>query len=168
MDPQVVYSGVTESRLAGAWQDERAWTGVTRAGGVHLPGEIAGKVAVNEVVVHGWDIAAATGHDYNCEPELLLAAYAFLQAAVAQNPNGSPGCSARQTHRAYRPRSGMATRRQGLTRPGRRLPRRTDRCGRIPVTTLGYGSWSAACRPRGTARGTAHRIIPAQPVLPVR
>jgi len=24
--------------------------------------KIAGKVAVNEVVVHGWDIAAATGH----------------------------------------------------------------------------------------------------------
>ena len=77
--------------LAGAWQDEGAWTGMTRAGGLDLPGEVAGKVAINEVVVHGWDIAAATGHDYACEPQLLQAAYEFVQAAVAQNPNGSPG-----------------------------------------------------------------------------
>ena len=54
--------GLTDghTRPAGAWQDEPAWTGVTRAGSVDLPGEIAGTVAVHEVVAHGWDIAAAT------------------------------------------------------------------------------------------------------------
>ena len=79
------------ARLAGAWQDEAAWDGMTRAGGVDLPGEVAGRVAINEVVVHGWDIAAATGHDYACETELLEAAYAFVQSAVTENPDGSPG-----------------------------------------------------------------------------
>ena len=69
----------------------RRWPAFTRAGGVDLPGEIAGKVAVHEVVVHGWDMAAATGHDYACEPELLQAAYAFVQAAFAQDPDGSRG-----------------------------------------------------------------------------
>jgi len=79
------------AHLAGAWQDETAWGGMTRAGGLDLPGEVAGHVAINEVVVHGWDIAAATGHDYACETELVQAAYAFAQSAVAQNPGGSPG-----------------------------------------------------------------------------
>jgi uncharacterized protein (TIGR03086 family) len=78
-------------RLASAWQDETAWTGLTRAGGVDLPGEVAGQVAINEVVVHGWDIAAATRHDYACQTDLVQAAHAFVQSAVAQNPGGSPG-----------------------------------------------------------------------------
>jgi uncharacterized protein (TIGR03086 family) len=79
------------ARLASAWQDETAWTGMTRAGGVDLPGEVAGFVAINEIVVHGWDLAAATGHDYACETGLIQAAHGFVQAAVAQNPEGSPG-----------------------------------------------------------------------------
>ena len=79
------------ARLARAWQDETAWAGLTRAGGVDLPAEIAGHVAINEIVVHGWDIAAATGHDYACETDLVQAAYEFVQPAVAQNPEGSPG-----------------------------------------------------------------------------
>jgi uncharacterized protein (TIGR03086 family) len=79
------------AHLARAWEDETAWAGMTRAGGLDLPGEVAGHVAINEVVVHGWDIAAATGHDYACETELVQAAYAFAQSAVAQNPGGSPG-----------------------------------------------------------------------------
>jgi uncharacterized protein (TIGR03086 family) len=79
------------AHLASAWQDETAWAGMTRAGGVDLPGEVAGQVAINEVVVHGWDIAAATRHEYGCETELVQAAYAFVRSAVAQNPGGSPG-----------------------------------------------------------------------------
>ena len=79
------------ARLAVAWHDDRAWQGMTRVAGVDLPGEIAGRVAMDEVVVHGWDIAVATGHDYACEPEPLQAAYEFVQSAVARDPNGSPG-----------------------------------------------------------------------------
>ncbi|MGI3203724.1 TIGR03086 family metal-binding protein [Streptomyces sp. GLT-R25] len=45
--------------LAEAWRDPAAWTGETRAGGVELPGEIAGIVAADELVVHGWDLARA-------------------------------------------------------------------------------------------------------------
>lgn len=79
------------AQLASAWQDETAWEGMTRVGGVDLPAEAAGRVAINEVVVHGWDLAAATGHDYAGETELVQAAYAFAQSAVAQNPDGSEG-----------------------------------------------------------------------------
>jgi len=79
------------ARLAAAWQDDAAWNGMTRAGGIDMPGEIAGTVAIDEVVVHGWDVAVATGGDYSCDEELLRAAYGFAQAAVARDPGGSPG-----------------------------------------------------------------------------
>jgi len=79
------------AELADAWRAETAWSGMTHAGGIDLPSDIAGNVALDEIVVHGWDIAAATGQDFTCDPELLEAAYAFVQSAVAQNPNGSAG-----------------------------------------------------------------------------
>ncbi len=47
--------------LAEAWRDSDAWTGMTAAGGVDLPGEVAGIVALDELVIHGWDLAKATG-----------------------------------------------------------------------------------------------------------
>ena len=83
-----------ESRLvelAKAWQDADAWTGTTRAGGLELPGALAGNVALNEVVVHGWDLAVATGQPFSAGPDLVDAARSFAQAAVAQNPNGTEG-----------------------------------------------------------------------------
>ena len=47
--------------LVEAWRDPEAWTGMTAAGGVDLPGEVAGAVALDELVLHGWDLATATG-----------------------------------------------------------------------------------------------------------
>ncbi|MGC5161561.1 TIGR03086 family metal-binding protein [Rhodococcus sp. DT1] len=65
------------SALADAWRDPDAWTGTTRAGGIDLPGEIAGLVALDELVVHGWDLAVATGQPYACEPDEIAACLAF-------------------------------------------------------------------------------------------
>src|SRR4051794_15008701 len=42
---------------ADAWRRSEAWEGMTVAGGVELPGEVAGLVVLDELVVHGWDIA---------------------------------------------------------------------------------------------------------------
>ncbi|NRQ51699.1 TIGR03086 family metal-binding protein [Aeromicrobium stalagmiti] len=64
--------------LATAWRDPVAWTGMTAAGGVDLPGEVAGLVAADEIVVHGWDLAQATGQDFDPGEEALAAAHAFL------------------------------------------------------------------------------------------
>ncbi|MGY3200909.1 TIGR03086 family metal-binding protein [Streptomyces sp. TE5632] len=70
--------------LADAWRDPGAWAGMTRAGGVDLPGEVAGAVAADELVIHGWDLARATGQDYAPDPAALDAAHAFLRAAAAE------------------------------------------------------------------------------------
>ncbi|WP_017596967.1 TIGR03086 family metal-binding protein, partial [Nocardiopsis lucentensis] len=50
--------------LAHAWLREAAWTGMTRAGGLDFPAADAGAVAVDEVLVHGWDLAVATGQAF--------------------------------------------------------------------------------------------------------
>jgi len=64
--------------LADAWRDPEAWTGMTKAGGVDLPGEVAGLVALDELVVHGWDVARATGEAYEVDVPSLEAVQAFV------------------------------------------------------------------------------------------
>ncbi len=69
------------SALAAAWLDPAAWTGMTRVGGGDLPGEIAGLAALDELIVHGWDIARASGQLLNPDPAAVGAAHGFLAAA---------------------------------------------------------------------------------------
>lgn len=74
--------------LAEAWRDPAAWTGMTRAGGVDLPGAVAGAVAVNELVIHTWDLARATGLPYTPDPAALQSSYDFLLAAAKEDDRG--------------------------------------------------------------------------------
>lgn len=64
--------------LVEAWRDPAAWEGMTRAGGIDLPGAVAGIVALDELVVHGWDLARATGQAYAPDEASLGAAQAVL------------------------------------------------------------------------------------------
>src|SRR5437764_589181 len=64
--------------LADAWGAPEAWTGMTAAGGIDLPGEVAGLVALDELVIHGWDIARTTGQAYDCDTPSLEAVHAFV------------------------------------------------------------------------------------------
>jgi uncharacterized protein (TIGR03086 family) len=76
--------------LAEAWRDPAAWTGMTRAGGVDLPGAVAAAVAADELVIHGWDLARATGQTYAPDPAALQVSYDFLLAA-AEDPSRGGG-----------------------------------------------------------------------------
>jgi uncharacterized protein (TIGR03086 family) len=73
--------------LAVAWNDPEAWTGMTKAGGIDLPGELAGVIALDEIVIHGWDIARSTGQPFDVDPDLLEAVHEFV-APLAEP--GSP------------------------------------------------------------------------------
>lgn len=77
--------------LAAAWSDPAAWQGMTQAGGLDLPGELAGVIALNEVLVHGWDVAVASGQPFTADPDHVAAAYDFVGRAAKQNPEGTPG-----------------------------------------------------------------------------
>ncbi|MFF5186156.1 TIGR03086 family metal-binding protein [Streptomyces sp. NPDC000345] len=74
--------------LADAWRDPAAWTGMTRAGGLDMPGAVAAAVAADELVIHGWDLARATGQEYAPDPAALRASYAFLRAAADESDRG--------------------------------------------------------------------------------
>lgn len=71
--------------LAAAWRFPDAWQGMTQAGGIDLPGEQAGNVAMNELVVHGWDIARASGQPYDATEEEIGSCLAFVTPAVEQS-----------------------------------------------------------------------------------
>lgn len=76
--------------LAAAWREPDAWTGMTRAGGVDLPGEVGGLVALDEIVLHGWDLAVSTGRPFEVDPDLLAAVHGFV-ASFGSDPQARNG-----------------------------------------------------------------------------
>jgi uncharacterized protein (TIGR03086 family) len=75
--------------LAQAWREPEAWTGMTRIARMDAPAEMVGLTVADELAVHGWDVARATGQPYDCEPALLDAALSFLvQFASPDAPAG--------------------------------------------------------------------------------
>jgi uncharacterized protein (TIGR03086 family) len=76
--------------LAQAWREPGAWAGMTRIAGMDAPAEMVGVTAADELVVHGWDVARATGQPYDPEPELLAAARGFLEAFATPDAPAGP------------------------------------------------------------------------------
>lgn len=66
-------------RLAEAWREPAAYEGMTAAGGIDLPGEVAAAVALNEVVVHGWDLATALGRPFAATETDVAACLSFAR-----------------------------------------------------------------------------------------
>lgn len=74
--------------LATAWKDPAAWTGTAQAGGVTMPAAVMGVVAMNEIVMHSWDLAQATGQQMAADPRILEALIDMLSQGPAE---GTPG-----------------------------------------------------------------------------
>ena len=49
------------SELAAVWSAEPTWNGAVDMGGNELPAVLIGEMSMAEVLLHGWDLAAATG-----------------------------------------------------------------------------------------------------------
>ncbi|MEE6257037.1 TIGR03086 family metal-binding protein [Plantactinospora sonchi] len=80
------------AELVEAWRDPAAWEGMTSVGGATLPGEVMGVVALDELVLHGWDLARATGQPFNCDPVSTEAVLGFTtEAARPENAAGRTG-----------------------------------------------------------------------------
>jgi uncharacterized protein (TIGR03086 family) len=68
-------------QLVAAWSVPAAWLGTTTMGGPQeLPARMIGAMAIGEIVVHGWDLARATGQPVNWPADLLE----FLYDEVAK------------------------------------------------------------------------------------
>ena len=58
--------------LADVWSQPSAWAGTTTMGGGDpLPARLVGGMALGEIVVHGWDLARATGQTVSWDDEVL-------------------------------------------------------------------------------------------------
>ncbi|MFG2090983.1 TIGR03086 family metal-binding protein [Spirillospora sp. NPDC048824] len=109
--------------LAAAWRSPDAWQGMTKAGGIDLPGEDAGHVAMNELVVHGWDMARASGQPYDAGTEEIEACLAFVAPTVEQS--GGKGV-------------------EGLFGPAVEIPGDAPAVDRLVALTGRDPSWTAA------------------------
>jgi uncharacterized protein (TIGR03086 family) len=73
--------------LVAAWEKPAASEGMAEAGGAQLPAPMMGLVALNEVLVHGWDLAVATGQPYRADPSAAERCLAF----AAEFDKAAPG-----------------------------------------------------------------------------
>ena len=76
---------VVLATLAEAWGDPAAWEGSTDTG-VDLPNATWGRAALTEVVVHGWDVARATGRPLDIPEPTLRATLDHVTVFVPAAP----------------------------------------------------------------------------------
>ncbi|MCU1683688.1 MAG: hypothetical protein JWQ81_4427 [Amycolatopsis sp.] len=72
--------------LGEAWDDPAAWQGMTDAGGSELPNRLWGRIAFTEMVVHGWDLAKATGQPFDLPDETVRACLDHVTEFVPNAP----------------------------------------------------------------------------------
>lgn len=80
------------AELVEAWREPAAWEGMTEVGGATMPGEVMAVVALDELVVHGWDLARATGQPFACDPASASAVLEFTTiSALPEHAAGREG-----------------------------------------------------------------------------
>jgi uncharacterized protein (TIGR03086 family) len=75
--------------LVAAWRDPAAGEGVASAGGVEMPAPQMAVVALDELVLHTWDLARATGQPYEPDPADVTTVMGFVGAFGSAE--GTPG-----------------------------------------------------------------------------
>lgn len=79
------------TELVGAWRDPAAWEGIATVGGVDLPAAACGATGVDELVVHGWDIARSLGRGYRIDDASIAVAREFVDSVTAPGVQPPPG-----------------------------------------------------------------------------
>ncbi|MFI7668716.1 TIGR03086 family metal-binding protein [Nocardia sp. NPDC049526] len=74
--------------LVEAWRDPAAWDGETEAGGVSAPAVVMAMIALDEIVIHSWDLARATDQQLTVDPVHLTVLLEFLRDTPLE---GTPG-----------------------------------------------------------------------------
>jgi uncharacterized protein (TIGR03086 family) len=65
-------------RLSDAWSDPGAWEGTAWIAGFEAPAAAVGLTAANELVVHGWDVARASGQQIFVDDTALAPSREFV------------------------------------------------------------------------------------------
>jgi uncharacterized protein (TIGR03086 family) len=66
------------ARLAETWSDPAAWEGTAWIAGFEAPASAVGITAANELVVHGWDVARASGQRLDLDDAALAPCREFV------------------------------------------------------------------------------------------
>jgi len=74
--------------LADSWRDPAAYEGSTQAGPIEMPADAAALVALDEVTIHAWDLAVATGQRYDADPAAVDACAGFVATFDAPRDGG--------------------------------------------------------------------------------
>jgi uncharacterized protein (TIGR03086 family) len=109
--------------LAVAWQDEAAWEGRVSAGGIEMSAAHNALVALEELVVHGWDVAKASGQGFSVDDASLGGVEQFFTVFGERIASG-----------------------QGPYGPGVAVPADASRLDRLLGATGRDPGWSAATR----------------------
>src|SRR5580692_294499 len=67
-------------RAVQAWSDPKAWQGDIGVMGEATPAADVGAMLIMEMVLHGWDVARATGQEYTCETAVAEAVLKTVEA----------------------------------------------------------------------------------------
>ena len=76
--------------LVAAWREPSAFEGTAVAGGVEMPAPMMAIVALDELVIHGWDLAVATGQPYAPDDASVEACLGFA-SSVGESPEERAG-----------------------------------------------------------------------------
>jgi uncharacterized protein (TIGR03086 family) len=68
------------TKAAQAWGDPAAWEGELAVMGNAMPAAEVGAMLLMETVLHGWDVARATGQEYHADDAVARATLATVQA----------------------------------------------------------------------------------------
>ena len=75
-------------RAAHAWASPGAWDGASTMGSSAMPATMVGAMMTAEFVVHGWDLAIATGQAYDPPAQAVQAAIAGVAPMLEMGRNG--------------------------------------------------------------------------------
>lgn len=90
LDPQ--WRTLLPQRLADlveTWTQPRSWDGESTIAGTLMPHDQVAMVALDELVLHGWDLAAATGQPFDLPAGTDPGLYGFISALASDD--GIPG-----------------------------------------------------------------------------
>jgi len=68
------------ARAVRAWSDPEAWQRELGVMGSTTPAADVAAMLIAEMVLHGWDVARATGQDYHCDDEVAQAVLKTVEA----------------------------------------------------------------------------------------
>ena len=77
--------------LVAAWREPGAWEGSTSVGGIDMPADACGATGLDELVVHGWDVARALGVPYEIDEASVAGARVFVDMVTGPGVQPPPG-----------------------------------------------------------------------------